>query len=120
MSASTQSHPHVPRTSERFTVDLAVEFKLQNGRTMEGRMKNVSQGGMYLETPKILKSGQKSFFKLQLRPNSLQFHLEGEVVWSQKNQMGIRFLLYPRQNQNMLESLISALKQYIAPSSLSH
>src|SRR5438045_737301 len=120
MPASSQQITPRPRTFERYSVDFPVEFKLQNGREVGGRIKNVSSGGMFLETPKVLKSGQKSFFKLQLRPNSLQFHLEGEVVWSQKNKMGIRFLIDPRQNIKMLEELVLALRQSMSPSLFSH
>jgi len=65
---------------------------------------------MYLETSKPLRGGEKSFFRLQLRPNSMQFHLEGEVVWTDKNKMGIRFLVDPRQNKKTLEDLVLALR----------
>src|SRR5262245_50377111 len=100
------------RAFERYDVDLQVEFK-RPGR-IEGvtaRAINVSRGGMFIETQQPLKNGEKAFFRVQLHPSSLQFHLEGEVVWTKKikrgqNQtggMGIRFLLGPGQSQKTLD-----------------
>jgi uncharacterized protein (TIGR02266 family) len=115
--ASPASVSQVPRTSDRLPVDLPVEFRLRNGRFVEARMLNVSRGGMYVETNKILESGKRAFFRVQLKPQPLQFHLEGEVVWSRKNGnakngtqgMGIRFLISPTQTEKTLEGIFSVL-----------
>ena len=106
------------RVSTRFAVNFPVEFRLMNGRSVVARILNVSRGGMFVEAPKLLESGQRAFFRVQLKPQPLQFHLEGEVVWARKasktnatsaHGMGIRFLISPTQTEKTLDGIFSVL-----------
>ncbi len=86
---------------------------------MIGNTLNVSRGGMFVETSSPLPEGSRLFFRFRKDALPMQFHLEGEVVWSRKqkngkkrigpNGMGIRFVQHRAQNDSTLENIFSVL-----------
>jgi uncharacterized protein (TIGR02266 family) len=107
------------RENERVAIDVPVEFKGENGDLIEARTLNVSRGGMFIQTARPLREGSRAFFRVQLKPQSLQFHLEAEVVWSRRNRnrggeapkgMGIRFLVSPSLSAKTLDGVLSVLR----------
>lgn len=97
---------------------MAVEFRGPDGPIL-ATTGNISRGGMYIHTPVPLPSGAKAFFTLQLpQENPMKFHLEGEVVWSNRRRrgrttaphgMGVRFLSTRGQTPKTLDSIFSVL-----------
>lgn len=118
MNPSSSLSSESKRSSERVNVNIPVEFKGTHRYTIQARALNMSRGGMFLETSQPLSQGEKAFFRVQLGAPSLQFHLEGEVVWTRKQKrqktgthgMGIRFLVGPTLSQKTLDGILAILQ----------
>ncbi|MFH1018449.1 MAG: TIGR02266 family protein [Pseudomonadota bacterium] len=118
MTPNDPARPHDKRIHERIDLKVPIEFRTDDGAVVEAQTLNVSRGGMFIQTPKPLAEGSRAFFRVQLNPQSLQFHLEGEVVWSHRSRerrlgppkgMGIRFLLSPTQSATTLDGVWAAI-----------
>jgi Tfp pilus assembly protein PilZ len=57
----------------------------------EGRFKNISPSGIFLETKNILKIGQKIILSLPSKTKE-GLKVRGEIVWSNHDGYGIKFL----------------------------
>jgi len=109
------------RTDKRKPVNIEVEFKGIR-KSYKAVTHNLSLGGMFVATRKPLAKTNKAFFKLKAGEKSLNFHLEGEVVWNngrgcEKNRkdfppgMGIKFLDSRILSKSAIKNFVSFIEE---------
>jgi len=105
--------------NDRRETNIPVEFR--SGREkVSALIKNISGGGMCIETTTPLPANSKSFFRLNLKDSSMQYHVEGEVIWSnlgrrnkrrisskKPGRMGVRFLTSRFFTEEVLQGMLS-------------
>ena len=76
-----------PRVEERLDVELEVD-----GARHPAASRNVSTGGMFIETPLALKVGQRVKLKFAVPAQKDPIATEAEVRWVEQDGAGIRFI----------------------------
>ena len=119
-----KEHVHIKcRKTPRLPVSIDVSFK-HNEKILQGRMTNISRGGVFIESEYIIPKGTKVDIAVEHKKDGL-FELFGKVAWSDldSNQpeshrpegMGIQFLEQDRAHINAINKLAgnrsSALKE---------
>ncbi len=88
------------RSGERKKISLPISFKKRSSLS-SGVVKNISKGGMFVETTRPLKKGDEGFFSIQTETGAIRFNIPGKVVWNMQRAgrkrktsagMGIEFI----------------------------
>ena len=78
------------RLHERFPVALDVSFEFE-GRRAQGRSRDISLGGMFIETPSPLPYGTSVVIEVKLPAMNSPAKLQATVRWSGREGMGVQF-----------------------------
>jgi type IV pilus assembly protein PilZ len=94
------------RRYKRSLVDLAVEFWEQGStRPRLGRAKDLSQGGVLIETSSPLAFGSEVVIRVPFAQRGTPMELSGVVRWNQAGGMGVQFGLLGARETNMIAEL---------------
>ena len=95
----------------RIDLDTAVTVEAEEAFT--GRVKNLSVGGIFVETVKVLPPGEQVGLMVEMRDGQGPLAAQGEVVWARTNQnnvgpgMALRFLELDELSQRRIEKLVA-------------
>jgi PilZ domain len=96
------------RRHKRTPVDIAVEFwERESARPRVGRAKDLSQGGMLIETSSPLAFSADIVIRLPLLPAQRggPTELSGVVRWNHEGCMGVQFGLLGARETNVIAEL---------------
>lgn len=81
------------RRTPRAPIDVLVEFAIKGdeGSRSGGRAKDISLGGMFVETPDVPAFGAEVFVIVTLPGQPAPFSLPAIVRWTRANGMGLQF-----------------------------
>jgi uncharacterized protein (TIGR02266 family) len=82
--------PANKRQFERVSAQLLVRFSA-DGALVEAYTQNVSLGGMFINTHKVLPYGTVAVFEVHLPALPEPAKIEGTVRWSNSDGMGVQF-----------------------------
>jgi hypothetical protein len=94
----------------RYEITLDASLKSAGEEANPGRILNIARGGIFLQTPKSLKAGQRLIVAFEF--GKLKLEVPGEVVHLDRvdaTRYGIRFVDLNRVTQIQLRKLISAI-----------
>ncbi|MBN8555461.1 MAG: TIGR02266 family protein [Deltaproteobacteria bacterium] len=106
------------RVGTNLAIKLATASDLKNAF-----MKNISGGGLYIETTEVFKMGQKLEVELTLPNDNQSFKVKTEIAWLNPSGMaglppgvGVKFLDLDQKIKNKIQSIIdSAIEKKIKP-----
>jgi type IV pilus assembly protein PilZ len=102
------------REHGRAPIELKVDYKKLNSFFAD-YTKNISKGGTFIKTKKMLPIGTRFLFRLTVPGRSRPFELNGEVVHASAQGedpgMGIRFVWMDDRERVSFESLVEGLMQ---------
>lgn len=110
------------RLSPRFSVELAVEIETDGGRVLAGQSRNLSQGGLCLETADPVPAGADVTVRVTLlfdeNRSSEPLELPARVVWctpfGDAHQIGTRFGPLSSERMTYLDMFLRYLAQQAA------
>jgi hypothetical protein len=79
-----------PRRPTRFDVAIDVSVRVE-GRTLEGRSRNLSLGGIAIELGERLPIGTRARLTFRLPGNASPIETDAEVRWSVDRDTGLQF-----------------------------
>jgi hypothetical protein len=82
-SGESRSHPRTP-----CSIPTVIQ---SNKRRVRGVIQNVSYGGVFISCAEELSKGQRVFLTIPLKKKQKLVNRAGEIVWSDKNGVGIKF-----------------------------
>lgn len=100
-----------PRGLPRARIDQRVEITTR-GRQIEGTIRNVSRGGIYVDAPIAVARSEEVGLHFSLDGQGTVVAPTAQVIWSRKNsngidQIGLRFLEIDAQTIEKLDTYIS-------------
>jgi hypothetical protein len=94
------------RRHKRSPVDIAVEFwERGSARPRVGRAKDLSQGGMLVETSEPLAFSTEIVIRLPFAQRAGPTELTGVVRWNHEGCMGVQFGLLRARETNVIAEL---------------
>jgi hypothetical protein len=97
------------RRHQRAPIDVALEFVAKGGsERIPGRARDVSVGGMFIETAKCLPFASELVVHVTLPGQRAPFVLPGVVRWSDKDGMGVQFGLVGARETHAITQLTKA------------
>jgi len=97
------------RRHQRAPIDVAVEFVAKGAsERIRGRARDVSVGGMFIETASPLAFSSELVVHVTLPGHRTPFVLPGVVRWSGKDGMGIQFGLIGARETHAITELTKA------------
>jgi c-di-GMP-binding flagellar brake protein YcgR len=95
----------------RYDADLPVRLRNHDGQTFRARMKNVSEGGLAIQSvdPVTL----EGIINVEFEVPSVEpqiFRAKADVVWSDALVMGVRFLCADEVSGNTLQAWLDSLE----------
>jgi hypothetical protein len=100
MPSTQMNYPwKTPRTFTRFLVD--VRLTIRTKETLNGRTKDVGEGGLGATIPATIEKGEIVELEFQLPATTESLRLKAEVRYCQGFQYGFRFL-HPTEQQREL------------------
>jgi uncharacterized protein (TIGR02266 family) len=112
IGAVVPSHGPAPKGQQRIQIDSEIEFAVGE-RTTRGRLKNLSRGGLFIETGFELPANAEVKLQFALPDNSADFDPTAHVIWKQLDSaksrsrgIGMRFVDISSQQVRDLEDYI--------------
>lgn len=113
------------RHSPRFAVRVAVELETKAGQRLAGQSRNLSRGGVCLETADMIAAGEEVTVRITLvfdeERSSEPLELPARVVWctpfgDQAHQVGTQFHPLSSEHTTYLDMFLRYLEQQASPS----
>jgi type IV pilus assembly protein PilZ len=102
------------REHGRAPIELKVDYKKLNSFFAD-YTKNISKGGTFIKTKKMLPVGTRFLFRLTVPGRPTPFELNGEVVHAsasgEEPGMGIRFVWTEQRDRDAFEAVVEGLMQ---------
>ena len=111
------------RLFPRFACQLAVELEIPDGRVVTGQSKNLSRGGLCLETAEPVPAGAEVTVRVTLvfdeESSSEPLDLPAQIVWctpfgGHAHQVGTQFRLLSSERLTYLDMFLRYLEQQAA------
>jgi len=100
------------RKDERAPIELKLQYRRFNS-FFSDYAKNISKGGLFIQTPKPLSIGTEFLFRLSIPEQPAPFELRGEVKWIESQGdspgMGIQFIYASETERADFEGLVEKL-----------
>jgi hypothetical protein len=96
---------HSRRRDTRVSADLHAEFT-SNGASQAGTIRDISVGGVFIETPAIPPIGATISVSFVLPGQSAALALPGVVRWNRTNGFGVQFALLGARETHALVTFI--------------
>lgn len=100
------------RRDERVPIELKVQYRRFNS-FFSDYARNISKGGLFIQTPKPLPIGTEFLFRLGIPEQQAPFELRGEVKWIESEGdspgMGIQFIYASETERAHFEGLVEKL-----------
>jgi hypothetical protein len=94
------------RRHQRATLDVSVEFVGKGSDTrLRGRAKDISVGGMFIETTEPLPFSSEITVHVTLPSQKTPFRLPGVVRWTRDGGMGVQFGLVGARETHAITEL---------------
>ena len=94
------------RRHQRATIDVSVEFVGKGSDTrLRGRAKDISVGGMFIETTEPLAFSSEITVHVTLPSQKTPFMLPGVVRWTRDGGMGVQFGLVGARETHAITEL---------------
>ncbi len=89
----------------RTTIDVPLTFSRKGApQTTDGRAKDISVGGMFVETKTVVPFGTEVVIKVRLPKGTYELTLPGVVRWVRDGGMGVQFgLLGAKETHEITE-----------------
>ena len=89
---------------ERHSVDCSIQVTNEEGKTIEGRLLNLSLGGCAIQSTATMDNGLFIALKIPSTEHTPLIHIEmGRVQWATHHQFGVKFLLINKKDRQALE-----------------
>ncbi|MGC4091831.1 MAG: PilZ domain-containing protein [Polyangiaceae bacterium] len=95
------------RGHPRTTIETAVTCHRKDGSSFEGRSKDISIGGMYLETSQAVAFGDELTIELTLPRTKGALRLPAVVRWIDKQGFGVQFGLLGARDTHAISQLMT-------------
>jgi uncharacterized protein (TIGR02266 family) len=92
------------RRSPRKACSLAVNYTSWEG-AFKGLMRNISAGGMFIQTDKPLAVGQEITTTLSVSNNREPIKITGQIVWRVPDGIGVKFTATDKDLEEMIDNL---------------
>jgi type IV pilus assembly protein PilZ len=100
------------RKDQRTPIELKVQYRRFNS-FFSDYAKNISKGGLFIQTPKPLPIGTEFLFRLGIPERQAPFELRGEVKWIESEGdspgMGIQFIYASETERADFKGLVEKL-----------
>jgi len=100
------------RKHQRAPIELKVQYWRFNS-FFSDYAKNISKGGLFIQTPKPLPIGTQFLFRLGIPEQQAPFELRGEVKWIESQEdspgMGIQFIYASETERAHFERMVEKL-----------
>jgi Tfp pilus assembly protein PilZ len=96
------------RRTPRAPIDVLVEFAIKGGSAERsgGRAKDISLGGMFVETPEVPPFGAEVVVFVILPGHSSPFELPGVVRWTRADGMGVQFRMLGARETHAITEVV--------------
>lgn len=103
------------RQYDRKDLFRTIEYSV-DGRYYNDFIKNISEGGLFIETFKTFSVGQEPIMIYTAPASQKPLKIHGEIIRSQTNGVGVKFKIKSQVQESVLKSFVKMIEEYPAAS----